>query len=42
MLRIEQGRISLESVVAAPFGVGWHCDFEEHLDSADSLVAAIH
>ena len=41
VLKIEQGRISLESVVAAPFGVGWGCDFEDELDSADSLLAAI-
>jgi len=27
--------------VAAPFGVGWRCDFEEELDSVDSVVAAI-
>lgn len=41
VLKIEQGRISVESVVTAPFGVGWHCDFEEQLDSVDSLLATI-
>ena len=30
-LRIEDGAIDLESVVAAPFGVGWRCDFEDEL-----------
>jgi len=40
-LKIEQGKINVKSVVAAPFGVGWRCDFEEQLDSVDSLVAAI-
>jgi len=38
-LRIEAGAIELESVPAAPFGVGWHCDFEDDLSSIDSLVA---
>jgi hypothetical protein len=40
-LRVEGGRVSLGSVVAAPFGVGWRCDIEEELDGVDSLVAAI-
>ena len=40
-LAIRGGKIDVESVVAAPFGVGWRCDFEEQLDSVDSLVAAI-
>jgi len=41
MLRIEDGEIAVDSVIAAPFGVAWRCDFEEELDSADSLVAAL-
>lgn len=40
-LNIQEGKIDVGSVVAAPFGVGWRCDFEEQLDSVDSLVAAI-
>lgn len=40
-LNIQEGKINVGSVVAAPFGVGWRCDFEEQLDSVDSLVAAI-
>jgi L-alanine-DL-glutamate epimerase-like enolase superfamily enzyme len=40
-LRIQEGRIDLRSVVAAPFGVGWACDFEDELESVDSLLAAI-
>ncbi len=40
-LRVEGGRVSLGSVVAAPFGVGWRCDIEQELDGVDSLVAAI-
>ena len=38
-LRIEDGAIQLESVTAAPFGVGWRCDFEDDLPSIDSLAA---
>lgn len=41
MLRIEDGRIDVRSVVAAPFGVGWRCDIEEELDGAESLLASI-
>lgn len=40
-LKIEQGKINVTSVVAAPFGVRWRCDFEDELDSVDSVVAAI-
>jgi hypothetical protein len=40
-LRIVGGAIDLGSVVAAPFGVAWPCDFEDDLDSAESLVAAL-
>jgi L-alanine-DL-glutamate epimerase-like enolase superfamily enzyme len=40
-LNIQGGKIDVGSVVAAPFGVGWRCDFEEELESADALVAAI-
>jgi hypothetical protein len=40
-LKIQEGRIDVGSVVAAPFGVGWRCDFEEELDTVDALVAAI-
>jgi hypothetical protein len=39
VLNIQEGKINVRSVVAAPFGVGWRCDFEEELDSVDSLVA---
>lgn len=41
VLRIQEGRINLGSVVAAPFGVGGPCDFEEQLENAETLVAAI-
>lgn len=41
VLEIRDGRIDVGSVVAAPFGVGWRCDFEEELDSVESLVAAL-
>jgi hypothetical protein len=40
-LKIQEGRIDVGIVVAAPFGVGWRCDFEEELDTVDALVAAI-
>ena len=40
-LRIEDGRVALESVVAAPFGVGWACDFEDDLLGIDSVVAGL-
>lgn len=40
-LNIQEGKINVGSVVAAPFGVGWRCDFEGQLDSVDSLVAAM-
>jgi hypothetical protein len=40
-LAIREGTIELGSVVTAPFGVGWPCDFENELGSLDSLVAAI-
>jgi hypothetical protein len=41
VLKIQQGKVDLGSVVAAPFGVGWSCDFEEELGSVEALVAAI-
>jgi hypothetical protein len=41
VVRIRDGTIDIRSVVAAPFGVGWSCDFEQELDSVDALVAAI-
>ena len=40
-LRIEEGRVALESVVAAPFGVGWQCDYEDDLPGIDSVVAGL-
>jgi len=40
-LRIREGTIGVDSVAAAPFGVAWPCDFEDELDSAGSLVAAL-
>lgn len=40
-LRIEGGEIEVGSVVAAPFGVAWRCDFEDELDDADSLVSLL-
>ena len=33
--------IQLGSVVAAPFGVGWPCDIEEELPSAESLLPSL-
>jgi hypothetical protein len=42
VLRIVDGFIRVESVVAAPFGVGWDCDIEEELPAAESLLAWIH
>jgi hypothetical protein len=41
VLKIQQGKIDLGSVVAAPFGVGCPCDFEEELASVEALVATI-
>ena len=41
VLDIREGRIHVDSVIAAPFGVGWPCDIEEELASAESLLAAI-
>ena len=40
-LDIADGRIQLGSVVAAPFGVGWPCDIEEELPSAESLLPSL-
>jgi hypothetical protein len=40
-LDIRDGKIAVGSVVAAPFGVGWRCDFEEQLDRIGPLVAAV-
>ena len=40
-LKIEEGTINVRSVVGAPFGVGWRCDFEDELDRVDSVVAAM-
>ncbi|MCL4288369.1 MAG: hypothetical protein KJ006_12100, partial [Thermoleophilia bacterium] len=40
-LRIRDGAIAVDSVLAAPFGVGWPCDFEDELASAASVVAAL-
>ena len=37
VLDIREGKIDVDSVIAAPFGVGWRCDFEEELASADSF-----
>ncbi|MFN8186111.1 MAG: hypothetical protein U0R69_03425 [Gaiellales bacterium] len=41
VLRIAGGQIALDSVAAAPFGVGWRCDFEDDLPGAASVVAAL-
>ncbi len=41
VLDITDGRIQAGSVVAAPFGVGWPCDIEEDLPSAESLLASL-
>jgi hypothetical protein len=38
---VERGVIEVRSVVEAPFGVAWRCDFEEALESAGSVVAAL-
>jgi L-alanine-DL-glutamate epimerase-like enolase superfamily enzyme len=38
---IRDGRIDAGSVAAAPFGVGWSCDFEDELESARTAVAAL-
>jgi hypothetical protein len=40
-LDIRDGRLDLGSVVAAPFGVGWRCDFEDELASARSVLESI-
>jgi L-alanine-DL-glutamate epimerase-like enolase superfamily enzyme len=40
-LSIREGAIEVGSVVAAPFGVGWPCDFEEDLDGAGSVAARL-
>lgn len=40
-LRIERGAIALRSIVAAPFGVGWRCDFEDELPAAASLLGSL-
>jgi hypothetical protein len=41
VLNIREGKIDVRSVVAAPFGVGWQCDFEDELEGVDSLVTTI-
>jgi hypothetical protein len=41
VLDIRDGGIDIASVVAAPFGVAWQCDFEHDLDGSESLVAAL-
>ena len=41
VLDITDGGIKAGSVVAAPFGVGWPCDIEEELPSAESLLASL-
>jgi L-alanine-DL-glutamate epimerase-like enolase superfamily enzyme len=41
LLRIEDGAIGVASAVAAPFGVGWRCDFEDELESARSVVSSL-
>lgn len=41
LLNIRDGRIEVGSLVAAPFGVAWRCDFEAELESAESLVASV-
>lgn len=40
-LSIERGAIALGSVVAAPFGVAWRCDFEDELPAAASLLGSL-
>jgi len=41
VLDIADGRIRVGSVVEAPFGVGWPCDIEEDLPSAESVIASL-
>jgi hypothetical protein len=41
VLDIRDGGLDLRSIVAAPFGVGWSCDFEDELVSARSLLDAL-
>jgi hypothetical protein len=41
LLDIRNGSVDVASVVAAPFGVGWACDFEDDLESVESLVAIL-
>jgi hypothetical protein len=40
-LDIRDGGLDLGSVVAAPFGVGWRCDFEDELAGARSVLESI-
>jgi hypothetical protein len=39
-LDIRDGAVDAGSVVAAPFGVGWPCDFEEELDSIAAVLGS--
>jgi hypothetical protein len=41
VLDIRGGTIEAGSVVAAPFGVGWQCDFEEELSGVHEVVATL-
>ncbi len=41
LLNIREGEIEVGSIVTAPFGVAWSCDFEAELDGAESLVASV-
>jgi hypothetical protein len=41
VLEIRDGGLDLGSIVAAPFGVGWSCDFEDELAGARSLLDEI-